>query len=348
MDDIDAKITRAQERIEALYNDTGGKCYLSFSEGKDSTVVLALIKQCEFLLTIPPKSIPAVFNDTGIELGATTDFVRWVKENWYSNVITIRHDKKESFDWILKNKGKPIKSKLKSENIGKWKRNPCNPFYLKQLIGDNTGRYKSTRIADRDLHLLHPDFDINIDNKCCYYLKKKPFSKWEKEQGMFGCMTGERSAEGGARLINMQARISNGGTACTRARGNMIVKLPIIDWTDEDIDEFIKAYKVSLSKAYAVYGADRTGCIGCPFAGKRLTSSLKALHDYEPLRYRAAMHWLKDVYIVQDVRLPFDSAYERERKKKWEEMYGLMRYEMIKKYRPEKLKKFDYSQLELF
>lgn len=177
MTDLNTKITRAQERIEALYNDTGGKCYLSFSGGKDSTVILALIKQCEELLTIPPGVIPAVFNDTGIELGATTEFVRWVQENWYNNIVTIRHDPRDSFDWVLKNKGKPIKSKAKSENLGKWQR-INNPFYLKQLLGDNTGHYKSTMLADRDLHLLHPDFDIKIDNKCCQYLKKKPFDKW--------------------------------------------------------------------------------------------------------------------------------------------------------------------------
>lgn len=348
MNDLDIKVTRAQERIESLFNETAGKCYLSFSGGKDSMVILALIKQCEYLLTIPPGAIPAVFVNTGIELGATTEFVRWVKENWYSNVQIISHEKRDSFDWILKNKGKPIKSKLKSENLGKHQRNQNNPFYLKQLLGDNTGRYKNTMLSDKDLHLLHPEFDIKVDNKCCLLLKKKPFDKYTKENEIRGSMTGERAAEGGARLANMKARIKTGGTACTRTRGNQIVKLPVIDWTDEDIDEFIKAYNVPLSKAYTTYGADRTGCIGCPFAGKRLTSSLKALHDYEPLRYKAAMHWLKDVYIAQNVRLPFDSTYERERKKKWEEMYGMMRYEMIKKYRPEKLKKFDYSQLELF
>ena len=348
MTDLNTKITRAQERIESLYNETNGKCYLSFSGGKDSTVILALIKQCEDLLTIPPGAIPAVFNDTGIELGATTEFVRWIKENWYSNVITIRHDKRDSFDWILKHKGKPIKSKLKSENLGKRQRNPDNPFYLKQLLGDGTGHYKGTMIADQDLHLLHPDFDIKVGNKCCQYLKKKPFDKYGKENNMSGYMTGERAAEGGARLVKMEARIKAGGSACTRTKGNMIVKLPIVDWTDEDINEFIKAYNVPLSKAYTVYGADRTGCIGCPFAGQRLASSLKALYDYEPLRYQAALHWLKDVYIAQDVQLPYDPGYECERRKKWEEMDGQMRYEMILKYRPEKLKKWDHQQGELF
>ena len=47
------------ERIEALYHDTSGKCYVSFSGGKDSTVILALIKMCEEIYTLPPDAIPA-------------------------------------------------------------------------------------------------------------------------------------------------------------------------------------------------------------------------------------------------------------------------------------------------
>lgn len=46
------------------------------------------------------------------------------------------------------------------------------------------------------------------------------------------------------------------------------------------------------------------------------------------------MHWLKDVYIAQNVILPFDEAYERERKRAWRELYEPMRQEMLRKYRP--------------
>ncbi|MCR0366854.1 phosphoadenosine phosphosulfate reductase family protein [[Clostridium] innocuum] len=108
------------ERIEALYHDTSGKCYVSFSGGKDSTVILALIKMCEQIYTLPPDSMPAVFCNTGIELGATVNFVRWVKDNYYSNVQIIRPDPKKPFDWIIKNCGKPIKSKMKSEELHRW------------------------------------------------------------------------------------------------------------------------------------------------------------------------------------------------------------------------------------
>ena len=110
--DLNQRVSDAMHRIEDMYYTTNGKCYLSFSGGKDSTVILALIKMCEEIYTIPKNSIPAVFCDTGIELGATRDFVRWCKHNWYENIQIIRPEK--SFHWILENKGKPIKSKMKS------------------------------------------------------------------------------------------------------------------------------------------------------------------------------------------------------------------------------------------
>lgn len=46
------------------------------------------------------------------------------------------------------------------------------------------------------------------------------------------------------------------------------------------------------------------------------------------------MYWLKDVYIAQNVELPFDEEYEKERKEKWDKDYYKMRLEMIEKYRP--------------
>lgn len=164
------KVVKAMEHIEALYNDTGGKCYVSFSGGKDSTVILALIKMCEEIYTLPPNAIPAVFCNTGIELGATVEFVRWVKDNYYSNVQIIRPDPKKPFDWIIKNHGKPIKSKMKSEELHRWhaKGNEKSLGYLVDI--DN--KFNKTKIANKDLHMIHPDFDITVSQKCCMYLKK--------------------------------------------------------------------------------------------------------------------------------------------------------------------------------
>lgn len=118
MDDLDFKIRQAMHRIEDLYYQTNGACYVSFSGGKDSTIILALIKMCEDILTLPKNGIKAVFCDTGIELGATKEFVNWCQENWYENIEIIRPQM--TFNDVMKNYGKPIKSKMKSEFIGRY------------------------------------------------------------------------------------------------------------------------------------------------------------------------------------------------------------------------------------
>lgn len=113
---LDDKVRTACHRIEELYYETGGKCYVSFSGGKDSTVLLALIKLCEEVYTIPEGVIPAVFSNTGIELGVTVDFVKWCKDSgWYKNIQIIRPVK--PFAWVLENEGKPIKSKQKAKDL---------------------------------------------------------------------------------------------------------------------------------------------------------------------------------------------------------------------------------------
>ena len=331
------------ERIESIYYDTGGKCYLSFSGGKDSTVVLALIKMCQDIYTIPPNAIPAVFCNTGIELGATVEFVQWVKDNYYSNVQIIRPDTKRPFDWIIKNYGKPMKSKMKSEYLSRWhKRKDIKA--LNMLISADKKRAK-LQIANKDMHMLHPDFGITATEKCCKYLKKQPFEKYGKDNGYLGYINGMRQEEGGARELNMLNRVTNGGSICTAYHKGMVNKMPIIDWTEKDVEDFIQEHHVPLSKAYTVYGLSRTGCFLCPYS-RFLQQDLETLHTYEPLRYKAAMHWLKDVYIAQNVQLPFDKGYEKERVEKWNNEYSDMRYEMIKKYRPGKEDR--YGQKSLF
>lgn len=327
---MEARITDAQHRIEELYHDTQGKCYVSFSGGKDSTVLLALIKSCQELGTVG--DIPAVFCNTGIELGVTVDFVKWVNQNYYP-IEQIRPEK--SFDWVLKNEGKPIKSKLKSENLSRWQRTHTERLLLLLLGRSGNGNlYRKSRLGDKDLHMISPDFNITTSSKCCDYLKKKPFRAYERERERTGKTIGIRTSEGGIRESKAEQRVKNGGKLCEVVTHGVINKMPIIDWADEDIEQYIALHNVPLSKAYTVYGFRRTGCMCCPYS-LRLADDLKYLFDHEPNRYKAAMHWLKDVYIAQNVILPFDAEYEHERETMWRDVYEPMRQEMLRKYRPE-------------
>ena len=347
MTDLDKHVTEAMHRIEELYYETDGKCYVSFSGGKDSTVLLALIKLCEDIYTVPKDGIPAVFSNTGVELGVTLDFVRWVKENWYPNVQIIRPEK--SFDWVLKNKGKPAKSKLRAQYLGRWQHGSRTDKVTKNLvIGISNAGTRARRIvlADKDMHMLSDKFPIVLSDQCCTYLKKKPFMQYEKTNGIRGYMTGVRTAEGGARELNMMA-VHDPKRICTFTARGLTLKKPIIDWPDGVVEEFITKYKVPLSGAYTKYGFHRTGCMACPF-NSNVDFDLNYLYHNEPNRYKAAMHWLKDVYIAQNVELPFDAEYEAERAKTWREVYEPMRQEMLRKYRPNSRLIKDGEQLTLF
>lgn len=344
---LEDRVTDAQHRIEELWNETDGKCYLSFSGGKDSTVLLALVKQCQEIGTVG--DIPAVFSNTGIELQVTVDFVKWVKDNWYPNVQIIRPLK--SFDAVLKEYGKPIKSKMKSKDLKQWhygKRSES--LLLLLLLGTSlsSGRQSCKHmLADKDMHMVHDDFDIKASNQCCDWMKKKPFEHYARDTGMLGTLQGVRVAEGGARDSAANTRVRHGGKLCTWLKKGVIQKAPIIDWTNEDVEKFITKYNVPLSDAYTKYNFDRTGCMACPYS-KYIARDLQYLYEHEPNRYKAAMHWLKDVYIAQGVCLPFDEAYERERESKWHERYEPMRQEMLREYRPHSRLIKDGEQMDIF
>ena len=318
-------------RIERLYYETDGKCYLSFSGGKDSTIVLAVIKLCEDIGTIPNGAIPAVFCDTKIELTATVDFVHWVKDNWYNNVELIKTEK--SFAQVLKEYGKPFRSKMKSHHISAYQKNPDSKT-AKYLYDDTVCKSTKIRLSNKDFHILHSSFPIKISNKCCDIMKKKPFAKYAKDNEITGYFSGMRMLEGGQRQLVFEKRLDSGDKRpCTHVSGGITSVSPIFDWADDICEEFIQKYNVPLSRAYTEYGQHRTGCFLCPY-GLNVDKNLESLYTYELNHYKAALYFLKDVYIAQGVELPFDEEYMKEYKEQWVE-YEKMQYEMLKKYRPD-------------
>lgn len=94
---LEIKIAKTKQRIREFYNELGGKVYISFSGGKDSTVLLDLVRQ-EF------PNVIAVYCDTGLEYPELKEFVK--KQN---NIEIIKP--KKSFLQVIKEFGFPIISK---------------------------------------------------------------------------------------------------------------------------------------------------------------------------------------------------------------------------------------------
>lgn len=352
---LEMAVADAIHRIKKGYELTGGKIYLSFSGGKDSTVVAHLIKMAKL-----PIDIPFVFANTRIELDATVEFV---KNFDYPNIVITLPRK--PFGQILKEYGKPAMSKQKSQVMYTYQNNIDDPLIYDypdeptrklgavrasisgqaEANGIPKGFRTNSAIAKKHFHMLHPERieEYKIANKCCEYMKKKPFNDFVKENGMKGGFNGMRPlAEGGVR------KIAYGDKACTHVKANgFVAVMPIFDWTDELLSEFIQTYDIRLSKAYEVYGYSRTGCIGCPFA-LDIADNLKRLHEHEPKKYKATMGFLKDVYADQNVNLPFDPVY-MEYKKERDVINEKRRNEMLEKFdhmRDWKLSKNDLVELE--
>ena len=78
---------------------------------------------------------------------------------------------------------------------------------------------------------------------------------------------------------------------CYRTRKTLLN--PIVDWTDEDVWEFIKTYNIPYCELYDK-GYTRLGCIGCPMNTAAAAAELERYPKYKRQYIRAFDKMLKD------------------------------------------------------
>jgi hypothetical protein len=149
-------------RIKQWHDYYDGKIYVSFSGGKDSTVLLHQVRKLY-------KNTPAVFVDTRVEYPEVKTFVKTI-----DNVISIKPSL--LFKDIINKYGYPIISKENSKKIYEL-RNTRSAYWRHSLLHGN--RNGNSMLPKKWQFLEFAPF--NISEKCCYYLKKKPFLQYEKQ-----------------------------------------------------------------------------------------------------------------------------------------------------------------------
>lgn len=236
------------EIIKTTLKDKQNECYISFSGGKDSTVLHHLVD-----LALPNNKIPRVYINTGIEY---VDVVKFVKEIASDDDRFVILNPTKPVKKVLEERGYPFKSKQHAHNVAIYQRNGLTKTNEKYLGLSSKTMFLCPKILK---YQFSEEFKLKVSEKCCDELKKKPIKKWEKENNRTITLTGMRSEEGGFR--NYQRN-------CAVFKGDELIKFhPLKVVTNEWMDWFIEKEGIKLCKLYyEPFNFKRTGCKGCPFS----------------------------------------------------------------------------------
>lgn len=272
------KIELSKNRIKQFYEHFDGKVYVSFSGGKDSTVLLHLVR------SLFPE-VPAVFVDTGLEYPEVRSFIKS-----FDNVITLRPEM--PFNKVITEYGYPVISKEVAQFIEDNRRNP-NGYTAKKFDpnSDYVKKYGSRFCLAKWNYLK--DSDIKISSQCCRIMKKTPAKKFEKESGLkpfIATMAAESN-------LRKQEYIKKG---CNSFDSKRPASTPLGFWTEQDILQYLVENNLPYCSVYGeikqdkngkyyTTGAKRTGCMFCMFGVHNEKSPNKfelmrethpKLHDY--------------------------------------------------------------------
>ena len=332
-----------QERIRAWYeywDEKGYGCYVSFSGGKDSTVLKHIVDNMY-------DDAPSVFVDTGLEYPEIREFVNDIKNNKYkkfgfSNNIEILKPEKP-FNQVIKEYGYPVISKevalvvegskkflknlkkrgglnipTRTEDLKAWENMPKRLLKIKGILGKNNkpclpdtpNSDRSNYNCSKYEYLL--DAPFNISHKCCDIMKKKPFKKYEKEhnrKGFVGTMANESFAR-------RQAWIKTG---CNAFNSSHPKSSPLSFWTEQDILQYIKTYNIPIAKVYGdiiindnnkleLTGINRTGCMFCMFGVhlEKEPNRFQRMKSTHPQLYDYCINKLNLKEVLEFIGVPYE------------------------------------------
>ena len=301
IDTRDRNAEPPMKETEYVQSAVDGQVYVSFSGGKDSTVLKHIVDSMY-------DDVPSLFVNTGLEYPEIQKFAMSQK-----NVVTVRPEMR--FDEVLKKYGYPAVSKEVSQCVEQAKKNIQTGKYtyrIKKLnneLLDKEGKPSRYNIPQWRF-LLDADFDIS--HQCCNVMKKKPAKAYEKQTGrkaIIGTLAQESR-------LRQQKWIQNG---CNAFESKRPTSQPLSFWTEQDILHYIKKYDVPYCSVYGdiqikqsedtekgqinlidyldcyepedlleTTGCDRTGCIFCMFGChlEKEPNRFQRLKETHPRQYQ--------------------------------------------------------------
>lgn len=216
--DLKRKIQVTTTRIIEWHEHYNGRVYVSFSGGKDSTVLLDIVRR------IYP-DVPALFCDTGLEFPEIRQFVKT-----FDNVAWVKP--KENFKDIIINRGYPLISKEQSFRIRKLRNQNLTDKY-------RTGQMKL--LGKKWQKMLDAPFECS--EECCDIMKKRPSKRYEKETGrkpIIATMAVESN-------LRERLWLTHG---CNAFDDKRPTSKPMSFWTENDVLEYLYTYNIPYASVY--------------------------------------------------------------------------------------------------
>lgn len=276
---LERKIQVTQTRLLEWYQKNNNKCYVSFSGGKDSTVLAWLAAHICNMLNC---NLVLWFSDTGLEFPELREHVKtyaeWLRMNLHINVETIidtpkdRKGKRIVFKDVVLSKGYPIISKEISNTV-----ESARSLLSKGKDGDRLRKIQGRSYmkngepshynCKKYEFLLDAPFKISA--QCCDIMKKRPAKSFEKKTGLkpiIGTMACESR-------MRKNAWLKNG---CNAFDSKRQISQPMSFWTEQDVLECLYKYEIPYPSVYGeikkdengkwyTTGYNRTGCMFCGY-----------------------------------------------------------------------------------
>lgn len=294
------KVQKTQGKLIEWCKHWDWQVYLSFSGGKDSTVLLDMMKRVAASFG---QQVPAVFCDTGLEYPEIREFVKS-----FGEAEIIRPEK--TFLKVVNEHGYPIINKDVSQMIHGVRRGL--PSSLRKINGIAPGGEPNEYIANRFgkyRYLL--DAPFSISDECCNVLKKKPFLKYEKSTGR-KCITAMMAYE------SIRRRTTYLRNGCNAFKSSRPISHPMGFWTEQDVLQYLKKFSIPYASVYGeivedkngrlrTTMLDRTGCIFCMFGirQERSPNRFQRMKTTHPKLYNYCMNKLGCKQVLEFIGIEY-------------------------------------------
>jgi len=230
-----------------------------WSGGKDSTVVLHLVRQYK-------PEIPVIFVDVGVEFQETSRFVTSLSSTWDINLIIAKPKEGETFWDVCAKYGWPIFGKSIASNV------------------ERAVRSGNIRPQMSSLETLLAKHDARISGRCSEFIRVRPSKRVEKCLNADLKFLGIRASEsrGRARLWTDYGDHYYVKRYFKRKEGIWKAS-PISIWTEDDIWKYHEMHDIPHCELYDK-GYPRNGCWTCAMGFKH--GQLKRLRQGHPLLFK--------------------------------------------------------------